>query len=67
MEKIKWDKDMFLVVLELDVSKVEERFVLVQGKNNVVLIDLEIIKNVLSMGFVCEVIQLLFRFQSKYF
>lgn len=29
MEKIKWDKDMFLVVLELDVSKVEERFVLV--------------------------------------
>lgn len=67
MEKIKWDKDMFLVVLELDVSKVEERFVLVQGKNNVVLKDLEIIKNVLSMGFVCEVIQLLFRFQSKYF
>lgn len=66
MEKIKRLKDMLLAALELDVSKAEERLALVQGKNNAVLTDLETIKNVLSMGSACEVIQLSLRLQSKY-
>lgn len=66
MEKIKRDKDMLLAALELDVSKAEERLALVQGKNNAVQKDLETIKNVLSMGSACEVIQLSLRLQSKY-